>query len=166
MERLSTSQNAQAPGSFTPDGSVLAFVEYDQINSDILLVDMKSRRVSPFLKSKAYEQYPEFSPDGRWLAYASDESGRVEVWVRPFPGPGGSWQISKEGGVEPIWSKDGKQLFYRGVDYTGQILSGWSRSKRRKAFRPVSPACFWSRAGSAAQSLPGTGTSGLTGGDS
>jgi serine/threonine-protein kinase len=77
---------------------------------------MKSRRMTPFLNSKANERYPEFSPDGSWLAYSSNESGRYEVCVRPFPGPGGRWQISKEGGGQAIWSKDGRQLFYRQAD--------------------------------------------------
>ena len=116
-ERLTTSDFWQIPGSFAPDGSTLAFVEEPpETGYDILILDMKSRRVTPFLKTKAYEGWPEYSPDGRWLAYASDESGRMEVWVRPFPGPGGRWQVSKEGGREPIWSKDGRRLFYREAD--------------------------------------------------
>jgi serine/threonine-protein kinase len=113
-ERLTVSENEQIPGSFTPDGSTLTFVEVkSHTDSDILLLDMKSRQVTPFLNSKAWEGWPEISPDGLWLAYASNESGRREVWVRSFPGPGGRWQISKAGGQEPIWSNDGKQLFYR-----------------------------------------------------
>ena len=117
MERLTTSENWQCPGSFTPDGSTLAFVEdHPETGEDILLLDMKSRRMTPFLNSKANERYPEFSPDGSWLAYSSNESGRYEVCVRPFPGPGGRWQISKEGGGQAIWSKDGRQLFYRQAD--------------------------------------------------
>jgi hypothetical protein len=116
MERLTRSENWQDPGSFTPDGSILAFVDFGPETGTgfkIFLLNMKSHRVTPFLNSKATEGYPEFSPDGCWLAYSSDESGREEVWVRPFPGPGGRWQISKEGGTQPIWSKDRKQLFYR-----------------------------------------------------
>ena len=54
-----------------------------------------------------------FSPDGRWLAYVSDESGRYEVYVQPYPGPGGKWQISTGGGKEPLWARDGRELFYR-----------------------------------------------------
>ena len=55
---------------------------------------------------------PMFSPDGRWLAYASEESGASEVYVRPFPGPGGQYQISAAGGSRPLWSHDGRQLFF------------------------------------------------------
>ena len=54
-----------------------------------------------------------FSPDGNWLAYLSDESGRYEVYVRPYPGPGAKYQISTEGGAEPLWNSNGKELFYR-----------------------------------------------------
>jgi serine/threonine-protein kinase len=56
---------------------------------------------------------PRFSPDGRWLAYVSNESGRYEIYVQPYPGPGGKWQISTEGGTEPAWNYNGRELFYR-----------------------------------------------------
>ena len=57
-----------------------------------------------------------FSPDGRWLAYTSDESGRPEVYVQPFPGHGGKWQISTAGGGQPVWNRNGKELFYASAD--------------------------------------------------
>ena len=60
------------------------------------------------------ETMPRLSPDGRWVAFTTDESGRVEVVVQPFPGPGGRVQVSSGGGSEPVWSRDGKRLFYRG----------------------------------------------------
>ena len=56
---------------------------------------------------------PAFSPDGRWLAYVSNETGREEVYVQPFPGPGGKWQISTDGGSFPVWARNGRELFYR-----------------------------------------------------
>jgi Tol biopolymer transport system component len=59
---------------------------------------------------------PSLSPDGRWLAYSSDESGRNEVYVRSYPGAGGRWQVSLDGGTEPIWSPRGDEIFYRNVD--------------------------------------------------
>jgi serine/threonine-protein kinase len=117
MERLTTSEYGQSPASFTPDGATLAFVEiHPDTGGDILLLDLKSRRVTPFLNSRSSEGYPVFSPDGRWLAYRSDESGRQEVYVRPFPNPGGKWKLSLEGGTEPLWARNGKQLFYRWQD--------------------------------------------------
>jgi len=113
LERLTTSDCHQVPGSFTPDGATLAFVEFcPDTGWDINLLNLKSRQITPFLNTKADELYPEISPDGRWIAYASSESGRLEIYVRPFPGPGGKLQISSDSGYNPIWSRDGKQLFY------------------------------------------------------
>ena len=60
--------------------------------------------------------YGQFSPDGRWVAYVSDESGRNEVYVAPFPGPGGKWQISTAGGTYPRWRRDGTEIFYVSPD--------------------------------------------------
>jgi eukaryotic-like serine/threonine-protein kinase len=125
MARLTVSENSQFPGSFTPDGSTLAFVEsHPKTKMDILLLDMKSRQVTPYLNSTYQEGWPEISPNGRWLAYASDESGsgQREVWVRPFPGPGGKWQISKGPSLSPIWSKDGKHLFYHGNNQVWEVV--------------------------------------------
>jgi dipeptidyl aminopeptidase/acylaminoacyl peptidase len=62
------------------------------------------------------ERAPRFSPDGKYIAYTSNESGRDEIYVQSFPGPGGRWQISNEGGREVVWSPAGKQLFYRNGD--------------------------------------------------
>ncbi|HEY6224437.1 MAG TPA: protein kinase [Gemmatimonadales bacterium] len=70
----------------------------------------------PLVTSPADEWEPKLSPDGRWLAYVSDESGREEVYVRPFPKAGGAkWQVSVGGGAEPVWSSTGRELFYRGT---------------------------------------------------
>ena len=74
------------------------------------------RKPRPFLQTLSHEYQPAFSPNGRWLAYGSDESGRQEVYVRPFAGPGGKTQISTEGGVEPVWARNGRELFYRNGD--------------------------------------------------
>ena len=70
----------------------------------------------PFAPSRFNETEPAFSPDGRWLAYASDESGRFEVYVRPFPGPGEKIPISIAGGSEPAWDRHGRELFFRNGD--------------------------------------------------
>jgi serine/threonine-protein kinase len=145
MEPLTTSDYLQAPGSFSPDGATLAFTEWhpENGNSDILLLDLRSRRVTPFLNSRADECLPVFSPDGRWIAYSSDE-GKSDVWevyVRTFPGPGGKWLISHEGGIEPLWAHNGKQLFYRSLDgqqawvVDVQTDGGFSPGKPRLLFK-------------------------------
>jgi len=116
IEQLTRGECFQWPGSWTPDGETLAFVEDHadmETGYDIQLLHIRDRKVTPFLNSRFDEKYPEISPDGRWIAYTSDESGRDEVYVQPFPGPGGKWQISNEAGDEPLWSRDGRELFYR-----------------------------------------------------
>ncbi|MBP1598508.1 MAG: serine/threonine protein kinase [Acidobacteria bacterium] len=139
MEQLTKSENGARPGSWSPDGETLAFVEYGQDGGwDILLLHMRDRKVAPLLNSRFNEMYPEFSPDGRWIAYASNESGRTEVYVRPFPAREGKWPISNEGGTEPLWSRNGKQLFYRrsGQVWVVDVLtgSGFSAGKPRLLF--------------------------------
>jgi serine/threonine protein kinase len=117
MERLTTSGYGQRPGSWSSDGKTLAFVDdHPDTGADIAMLDVRSGRVTPFLNSQYEEWYPEFSPDGRWMAYTSDESSRQEVYVRPFPGPGLKQQVSSEGGSEPLWARKSKQLFYRRED--------------------------------------------------
>ena len=69
-----------------------------------------------FLQGSFDEAYAVFSPDGRWIAYQSNESGRDEVYVTPFPGPGRKWQISTAGGIQPVWRRDGEELFYIAPD--------------------------------------------------
>jgi serine/threonine-protein kinase len=118
VERLTTNENAQWPGSWSPVGEVLAFTEAaPETGYNLMTVDLDGdRQPHAFLKTPANEYGPKFSPDGHWLAYGSDESGRQEIYVRPFPGPGGKWQISTEGGGEPVWSRNGRELFYRNGD--------------------------------------------------
>jgi Tol biopolymer transport system component len=84
------------------------------LNDDIWVLDTeRGDQPQPFLDSRFSERFPAFSHDGAWLAYASDESGRWEIYVRPYPGPGGRVQVSSEGGLEPRWTGDGRELFYR-----------------------------------------------------
>lgn len=81
---------------------------------------LKAAKPEQFLKSSFNDATPSFSPDGRWLAYASDESGNYEVYVRAFPPPssgqGGKWQVSNSGGIHPRWSRSGHDLMYRAGD--------------------------------------------------
>ena len=117
-ERLIRGEIYLWPGSWSPDGRVLAFTEVDPTTGwDIWVLEIEGdRKARPFLQTPSNEGGAVFSPDGRWLAYQSDEAGRAEIYVRPFPGPGGKSQISTEGGTEPVWSRDGRELFYRNGD--------------------------------------------------
>jgi serine/threonine-protein kinase len=113
-EQLHTSDFTNSPSSFSPDGQLLAFVESAQeTGRDIWVMRLSDRTVHPFLNEKFEETAPQFSPDGKWLAYSSDDSGRREIYVRPYPGPGGRSTISSEGGQEPVWNPKGGELFYR-----------------------------------------------------
>ncbi len=114
LERLATSEYTQFPQSWSPDAQLLTFTELNPTTGwDIWVLRMADRKAQPFLRTPFNEESPRFSPDGRWLAYISDESGRFEVYVQPYPGPGGRWQISTEGGAEPVWNPNGRELFYR-----------------------------------------------------
>lgn len=111
-ERLTTSNYINVPWSWSPDGQLLAFQENNPATGkDILILRLSDRTVQPFLRTPFVEGGPAFSPDGRWLAYASDESGRPEIYVRSYPGPGGKWQVSTEGGNEVVWNRSG--IYYR-----------------------------------------------------
>jgi serine/threonine protein kinase len=116
LERLTTSEGTQIPASWSPDGQILAFSEIGPSTGyDIWTLRLSDRKAQPFLQTPFNEAAPQFSPDGRWLAYASNESGRYEIYVQPYPGPGGKWQISTDGGTEPVWARNG-ELFYRNGD--------------------------------------------------
>jgi serine/threonine-protein kinase len=117
LERLNTSEYIQNPNSWSPDGQLLAFIEVNPTTGyDIWVLRMGDRKAQPFLRTPFNETAPRFSPDGRWLAYISDESGRYEVYVRPYSGPGGKSQISRDGGTEPVWNPNGRELLYRSGD--------------------------------------------------
>jgi eukaryotic-like serine/threonine-protein kinase len=117
LERLTTSEYVDPPRSFSPDGQLLAYVEVNPTTGyDIWVLRLSDRKAQPFLQTPFNESVPSFSPDGHWLAYISDESGRFEVYVQPYPGPGSKYQISTEGGTEPVWNPNGKELFYRSGD--------------------------------------------------
>jgi len=89
-----------------------------------------------FLETPFSEAYPAFSPDGRWLAYASNESETWEVYVRPFPGPGGRWQISTGGGTFPLWSRDGRELLLETLDYRVMAVSYTAKGDSFTAGKP------------------------------
>jgi Tol biopolymer transport system component len=113
LERLN--EFGGAPYSWSPDGQLLAFNDA-AATQHIKVLRMGDRKVVPFPGTSFKEGAAQFSPDGRWLAYVSDESGRNEIYVQPYPGPGRKWQISTEGGTEPLWNPNGRELFYRSGD--------------------------------------------------
>lgn len=121
---LSESKNAQFPHSFSPDGKRLAFMEQSASSAwDLWTMPVESDsaglrggKPEPLLQTAAEERYPIISPDGRWMAYASNESGTYQVYVRAFPDAGGKWQVSNGGGSYPMWSRAKHELFFETLD--------------------------------------------------
>ncbi len=128
-QKLLERKNPVQPSSFSPDGKRLAFEEKDGVNFRLRTVSLdladpdhpKPGKTEPFGGISGNEKSPAFSPDGRWIAYASDESGPYEVYVRPFPDKGGGkWQVSFGGGQFPVWSHKGPNLFFESLD--GRVM--------------------------------------------
>jgi Tol biopolymer transport system component len=118
-EILLDRENRQFPSSWSPDGRFLLYYEsHPESSWDIwvLPLDGEDREPKPFLNTPFLEVRARFSPDGRWVAYESEESGRGEIYVRSFSGTGSKWQISTGGGTEPQWSRDGRALYYIAPD--------------------------------------------------
>ncbi len=118
-ESLLVARGRQIGDGWAPDGRTFVYHESNlaATRNDIMLLALdSSRSLRPYLKTPADEFAPAVSPEGRWLAYSSDESGRVEVYVRSFPNPGAKIQVSLDGGTEARWSADGREIFYRNGD--------------------------------------------------
>jgi eukaryotic-like serine/threonine-protein kinase len=157
IERLTeNSNNQQFPGSFSPDGTRLVFrEETTTTGADLMVLALEGGRrtsprsqgvggrgssttseVRPLVRTSFNELNGEISPDGRWLAYESDESGQEEIYVRPFPDVDrGRWQISTGGGNRPLWARSGKELFYRALG--GAVMS--AAVEGGSAFRAGNP---------------------------
>jgi eukaryotic-like serine/threonine-protein kinase len=145
-EMLGASERPEGPTDWSSDGVTLALaVQGGGTRWDIWLrPSAPGGKAVPFLATPSTEIGARFSPDGRWLAYQSLESDRAEVYVRPFPGPGGKYQVSTQGGQSALWSRDGKELFYltpqgdlMAVDVT--TAPAFQVSPPRRLFRMAEP---------------------------
>jgi Tol biopolymer transport system component len=116
-KRLLTRPGLQYPDAWSPDGRTMIFEEETVGTSgrDLWVLPI-GESPKPLLVTRFNERGAVLSRDGRWLAYVSNESGRAEIYVQPFPGPGGKVPISTNGGLQPMWSRDGRELFYRAGD--------------------------------------------------
>ena len=114
VEKLRTvTRSLQTVSSWSPDGQRLAFPVLNTTSEWDISIMSRDGTVEPFLQTRFSERYPEFSPDGRWIAYSSNRSQRQEIYVRPSTGPGQTVQLSTQGGSAPAWSRDGREVFYR-----------------------------------------------------
>ena len=106
------------PTSFSPDGRFLLYevATGSSARRDLWIVSLPDRKSSALLATEADEAEASFSPDGKWIVYQSDQSGRYEIYVRPFPGAGTQWQISTDGGIHPLWRADQKEILYESPD--------------------------------------------------
>jgi len=113
-EPLVESSGVQTPDDWSPDGRNLVFDKVGPTTDfDLWILPMfGDREPHVFLRAPGIQQHAAISPDGHWIAYESDESGRFEIYVQSFPAPGGKWQVTSEGGIQPQWRRDGRELFY------------------------------------------------------
>jgi len=114
-----TADISQSPGSYSPDGRAIAFTMNLQTSAPpkIAIISLDGDRTPRPLDDSRYAQgSPRISPDGHHIAYCTNESGRPQVYVRAFPGPGATVQVSSEGGTDPVWRRDGREMFYRNGD--------------------------------------------------
>jgi serine/threonine-protein kinase len=139
-ELLTDVGSMQSPESWSPDGRTLAFTQMDnpESGSDIYTLSLRDNRaIRALIRTKFSEGSPKFSPDGKWLAYSSNESGRPEVYAMQFPGPGSTVQLSTNGGTDPVWRHDGRELYYR----DGNQMMAVSVTAGRTTF--AKPIALW-----------------------
>ena len=123
VEQLTESPNTQYPTGVSPDGRLLIFAEETQrTGNDVMAMELGgTRKITPLVQTEFTERNGAVSPDGRWLAYEADDSGRFEIYVRPFPDVNsGRWPVSINGGTRPIWAQKGQELVY--ASSTGALM--------------------------------------------
>jgi serine/threonine-protein kinase len=146
-ERLLDTEFGAEPTSWSPDGQILLYTLHHPDTQHDIWVLPAGGEATPFLVEPFDQRGARFSPDGKWVAYQSSESGSFQIYVTRYPGAGARWQISTDGGTEPIWSADGSELFYRsGDEFT---VASVSATPEFRVGRPASlfNKPLWSYAG-------------------
>ncbi len=132
-ERLTHSKTNQGHLALTPDGRDVLYVETGR-GGDLWMMSLTTKKAQPLLTTQFNEITPAISPDGRWLAYSSDESGEFEVYITAYPKPGGKWQVSTDGGAMPRWMPDGRGIVYR--DENKVLIAPMELMPRPRAGKP------------------------------
>jgi serine/threonine-protein kinase len=157
--RLDPSGTRQSPVSISPDGRYLGFDQKGTASrDDAWVLPLDGRAAQPVAQSRFAEGSPKFSPDGKWIAYASDESGRSEIYVQPFPGPGPKVQISNGGGFDPVWQRSGPELYYRSGQKMMAVSIGTGPGIKVSPPRQLWEGAYTSGAGSSC-GMPGVTSS-------
>jgi len=139
-ERLTTIGMQQSAASWSPDGRVVAFTQVGpDTGGDLYVLDMDAgRKPRPFVQTRFNEGSPRFSLDGHYIAYSSNESGRNEIYVTSYPGPGPKTQASSDGGTDPVWKPGGGELYYRSGDKMMVV-----EVATQPSFRAARPRALW-----------------------
>ena len=143
IERLTQSANIQLPSAVSPDGRHVIFGEGSvATRTDVMMLTLdKDHRAQPLVQTPFFEDNGEISPDGRWLGTSPATPGNIRFQVRPFPDVNsGYWQVSTGGGIEPLWARNGEELFYRGPN--GALMS--VRVERGTTWRTAEPTIVFS----------------------
>jgi Tol biopolymer transport system component len=111
-ELITESEAVKEPMSWSPDGKLLVYTQTGQANDVWAVPVTGDKKPIPLLQSQFNEVFPQVSPDGKWLAYQSNDTGQAEIYVKPFPDGPGKWQVSTDGGTWPRWRRDGKELYF------------------------------------------------------
>jgi hypothetical protein len=156
--RLNPLGTRESPVSFSPDGRYLSYDAKDPDTNDdaraLALAIGPDAAPVQIAQTRFGEGSPKFSPDGHWVAYTSDESGKTEVYVQSFPGPGPKVQVSNGGGADPVWRRSGGELYYR--SFTHMMVVTYTASN---LFHPSAPRPLWkdgySAGGGASCGMPG-----------
>ena len=143
-ELLYADRSNKEPLSWSPDGLHLLYTGFLKGDDLLILPLAGDRKPTPFADTPFSEVSGQFSPDGRWIAYASNESGRYDIYVAPFPPTGGKWMVSRNGGLVPRWRRDGAEIFYfDGARHVAVKVDGRGAAFEvgdvRPLFEPVSP---------------------------
>ena len=144
-ESLLVANGNRFAGTVTPDGRAVVFQEESSDRNGIRSMVFDSAPASRLVIPGTFgESAPALSPDGKWLAYQSDETGRMEVYVRPYPGPGARVSVSLHGGTEPVWAHSGRELFFRSGDSLMAAAVALSPSFAVTGRRPLFTGSFLS----------------------